>query len=274
MGTDGVESVPGSIFGWKPFNEAPGHGFWPIDALARWYFGSEDRRFSRGYEDRGAARREDAKVFFYGERHTDKGLIAKNMALLAKDMSRGKGAIVLVEGYVGADLHGSRAIRFLETRGLDTDLLDPEMRLSDVQVRGWDESQNYSETSSPSLRHHMELLSLNMLMHGERRGPGYYADLFKQAARTLSLWREMRRAVIGGRNKDLDRSLAQAVSAAKSSGATVHVIAGAEHLVDRPLLVDVPLLGSSRLRKGLRDLLSGAPYWSSMPADTPDPAPR
>jgi len=270
IGSDGVEAVPGSIFGWKPFGESPGHGFWPLDALARWYFGREDRRFSKGFEDRGAARREEARVFFYGEKHSDAKLIAENMALLARDLSRGRsaGALILVEGYIGRDLHGNNAVRFLEVRGLDTSRLAPGLDLSDIHVRGWEDPMNYSETTRYSLRHHMELLNLNTLMHGEARGLGYYRELLRQAVRTLRVWREMRREVIDGRNKDLDRSLGQALSEAERSGAAVHVIAGAEHLVNRPLLADIPLLGSTRLRRGLRDRLHGLPYWSSKPTDT------
>jgi hypothetical protein len=269
VGSQGALAVPGSVFGWRPFNEAPDHGFRPVDSLARWILGREDTRFRKGFEDSGSGDRSAARVFFYGEKHSDRGLIEKNMRLLAKDIRAEHGAVVLVESYLGRDLHGSEAVRFLRGRGLDPDRLDlSKGDVTGILVRGWEAPQNYDSSIPYLRRYHMELLSLNLLMHGEARGLGYYADLAKQACRTFQAWRKMRRAIIDGRNRDLDRAMGRELATAARSGASIHVIAGAEHLVDRPLWSDVPLVGSTRLRKSLARLLGGAPYWAGKPPDT------
>ena len=67
-----AEVTPGSIFDWKPVAQSPGHGVPILDKFVRKVLGGDDGRFNGGYEMSNAARREDVKVFFYGERHTDK----------------------------------------------------------------------------------------------------------------------------------------------------------------------------------------------------------
>lgn len=274
MGSQGAVATPGSIFGWKPWAEAPGHGFWPADAAVRRFFASPADRLARGFEFRGAPRREDARAFLYGEKHSDKALIETNMRGLARDMDQRFAGLVLVEGYLGPTLRGTMAVRFLESRGLDPDWLsERDVPLSLVEVRGWDEPVSHDAGTSPSLRHHMALLELNLLMHSEERGLSYYRKLY---GALRSVWRayfEMRRAVIDARNLVLDAAVAEAAKDAAAHGQTLHVVAGAEHLLEKPLLARVPLVGGIRMRKSLQAALGAAPWWASKPAEAGQPRP-
>lgn len=268
MGDQGAVATPGSIFGWKPWAEAPGHGLLPIDAAVRRFFAGPADRLARGFEFRGAPRREDARVFLYGEKHSDKALIETNMRALARDMDAERGGVVLVEGYLGPTLRGTMAARFLESRGLDPEwLTEREVPLSLIEVRGWDEPISHDAGTRPSLRHHMALLELNILMYSEQRGLPYYKKLYGALKAVWRAYFEMRRAVIDARNVVLDRAVKEAVDDAGAQDQTVHVVAGAEHLLERPLLARVPLLGGMRMRKSLAAVLAGLPWWASKPAE-------
>lgn len=267
MGSQGVVSTPGSIFGWKPWSEAKGHGLFPVDALVRWFFGRPASGLGAGFEFRGAARREEARVFFYGEKHSDKALIAANMRALASDIDPRRGGIVLVEGYLGRTLRGSEAERFLAHRGLEVSQLESrKVDISRLEVRGWDDPASHDASTSLSLQHHMELLNLNLLVCGEGRGLKYYAALARQARRVADAYFAMRTAVIEARNADLDRAVAEAAS--EADGATVHVVAGSEHLLEHPLLARIPLLGRSGFRKSLAAAIGQRPWWAAKPPDS------
>ena len=268
MGDQGAVATPGSIFGWKPWEEAPGHGFLPVDAAVRRFFASPADRLARGFEFRGAPRREDARVFLYGEKHSDKALIETNMRALARDMDAQHAGLVLVEGYIGPTLRGTMAVRFLESRGFDPErLAEREVPFSLVEVRGWDEPISHDDGTRPSLRHHMALLELNILMHSDERGLSYYKKLYRALKAVWRAYFEMRRVVIDARNLVLDAAVAEAVRDAREHGQTVHVVAGAEHLLEKPLLARVPLVGGIRMRKSLQAALGTAPWWASKPAE-------
>ncbi len=262
-------SVPGSIFGWKPIEESPNHGLPPLDALIRRVLSDKDGAYAKGFELAGAPKREDAHVHFYGERHTDGELISANMRRLVEDARPGKPMIVLVEGYTGWSLRGYEAMKYLADRGLDPDaLLEKGIASGEVEVRGWDTAVNYDASKHPLLQHHMDLLALNHMAHGETRGWRYYRE-FAQAA--LTAWRgfqELWTLAIVARNKDLDRAVAQAADDAGASGATVHIIAGTDHLMQNPRLIGWPLIGRPAFRKSLRAALAGRPYWASQPPNT------
>ncbi|MFA5140680.1 MAG: hypothetical protein WC728_15745 [Elusimicrobiota bacterium] len=256
VGSDGFEAVPGSVFGWRPIEDSPGHGIPILDRLIRRILGAKDSRFSEGFEVLGAERRRDARVYLYGERHTD----APGALQLARDVRPGRDAIVLVESYLGPDLRGSEALDFLETRGLDPGLVKAG---SGIEVRGWDTAAGHDASTHDSLQHHMDLLALNHLAYSDLRGPAYYAQVVRYGLAALRSCFRMRRLAIGRRNQDLDAALRQALE----SDASVHVIAGAEHLVDRPLLVKWPVIGGYKIRKGLLRAIDGRPFWAGKPPD-------
>ncbi|MCR4296671.1 MAG: hypothetical protein NUW21_14155, partial [Elusimicrobia bacterium] len=264
-------AVPGSIFGWKPIEESPGHGFPPLDALIRRVLAEKKSGYAKGFELPGAARREDARIHFYGERHTDGDLIAANMKRLAADARPGKPVIVLVEGYTGWSLRGWPAMKYLADRGLEPgDLAEKDIASGDVEVRGWDVSANYDASKHPLLQHHMDLLALNHLAHGELRGWRYYREVARAA---LTAWRgfqELWKAAIVARNGDLDDAVRRAAADADASGATVHVVAGTDHLMQNPRLAGLPLIGRPSFRGTLRDALGGRPFWASQPPNTLD----
>lgn len=258
-------AVPGSVFDWKPIETSPGHGLVPLDALIR--FALSDKRRSgdaKGFVLPGAARREDALVHFYGERHSDGELIKENMRRLAADMRPGRPAIVLVEGYTDQPLHGYQAQRYLSDRGLDADAVPDDTA---VEVRGWDTIDGYNASKHPLLQHHMDLLELNRLAHGPRRGLGYYAAIARAAWAAVRGWKELWRTAIVARNADLDRAVARAAAEADKTGSTVHVIAGSDHLLQNPRLWRLPLIGRPAFRQGLRDALRGRSYWASKPPE-------
>jgi len=263
--------VPGSIFGWKPIEESPGHGLPPLDALIRRVLSDKQSVYAKGFELAGAAKREDARIHFYGERHTDGALISANMRRLVEDARPGKPVIVLVESYTGWSLRGWEALKYLADRGLNPDALAAkDIPSGAVEVRGWDTAANYDASKHPLLQHHMDLLALNHLAHGETRGWRYYRE-FARAA--LTAWRgfqELWTLAIVARNKDLDRAVAQAADDAVASGATVHVIAGTDHLMQNPRLVGWPLIGRPSMRKSLAAALASRPYWASQPPNTKD----
>jgi len=227
-------NVPGSVFGWRPIESSPDHGLPFVDAVVRRALSErKNPARSEGFELPGAARREDARVYFYGERHTDGGLIAANMKRLTEDARPGGAAIVLVEGYTG------------------------------WTMRGYDASKH------PLLQHHMELLELNQLAYAPARGWRYYRDFARAAWRAWRGWLAMWRAAIVDRNADLDRAVARAAADAEVSGATVHVIAGSDHLIQNPRLgIFFPRLARPRFRAALAAALGGRPYWVSRPPET------
>ncbi|MDD5301974.1 MAG: hypothetical protein PHS14_02610 [Elusimicrobia bacterium] len=264
-------NVPGSIFGWKPIEQSPNHGLPPLDALIRRVLGDKKSAYAKGFELPGAARREDARVYFYGERHTDGELISANMKRLVEDARPGKPVIVLVEGYTGWSLRGWPAVKYLADRGLDPDALNAKGIMSgEVEVRGWDAAGNYDDSKHPLLQQHMDQLELNHLAHGETRGWRYYRDFTRAALTAWRSYRELWRAAIVVRNGDLNNAVAKAGADADASGATVHVIAGTDHLMQNPRLVGWPLIGRPSMRKTLRDALGGRPFWASQPPNTQD----
>jgi len=265
-----AEVTPGSIFDWKPVAQSPGHGVPLLDRWARRILGREDGRFNAGYEMSNAARREDAREFLYGERHTDKDLIRENMRRIASDIRPGKGAVVLDEGYFGPRLFGSAAIEYLEKKGLDPEWLGPEAAFgAGIEVAGWDDKDIYDESKHPLLQHHMNMLDLTGHLYSPQQGWGYYCELASKGWETFKNWVVLRRLAITRRNLVLDRSVKAALEQAQRSGRSLHVIAGAEHLVQRPLLSGVPWLGRFRVRRSLVQALGGQPYWVGKPADTP-----
>lgn len=262
-------SVPGSIFGWKPIEESPNHGLPPLDALIRRALSDKDGAYAKGFEISGAAKREDARVHFYGEKHTDGDLISANMRRIVDDARPGKPMIVLVEGYTGWSLRGYEAMKYLADRGFDPDaLLEKGITSGEVEVRGWDAAVNYDASKHPLLQHHMDLLALNHLAHGETRGWTYYREFARAALVAWRGFQELWKLAIVARNKDLDLAVERAAQDADAQGGTVHVIAGTDHLMQNPRLVGWPLIGRPTFRKSLRAALSGRPYWASQPPNT------
>jgi len=261
--------TPGSIFDWKPIEDSPGHGLAPVDWLIRKVLGKKDLRFSDGFAASNVAAPEQAGVFLYGEKHTDTALIAENMRRIARDMKPGKGAIILVEAYFGPDLFGVSAARYLTRRGMDPEALVGEGGLRDLQIRTWDSLDAYDASHHVSLQYHMDLYGLNQLAFGEKRGLPYYVEFAKAAWAAFQDWREMRRLAIGPRNRSLDAVLARTMGEAREAGKTVHVIAGTEHLMERPLWVRLPLIGGQRVRRTLLRTLGDSPYWIGRPPESP-----
>jgi hypothetical protein len=77
----------------------------------------------------------------------------------------------------------------------------------------------------------------------------------------------MRKAALGPRNVSLDRSIAAALQSSRDTGRSVHVIAGSEHLLEKPDWRSTPI-GPYRIRKALAAVLTGTPYWAEKPADS------
>jgi hypothetical protein len=218
---------------------------------------AKSSRFSDGFEVLGAASREDAGVFHYGERHSD----VPGARQLARDIRPDRDAVVLVEGYLGPALFGSKAVDFLETRGLEPGLVAPRRG---IEVRGWDTPAGHDASAYASLRYHMDLLALNRLAYSDLRGLVYYATVLRYGLTALRSYFRMRRSSISRRNQDLDAALRQALR----PDAAVHVIAGAEHLMERPLFVSWPLIGRYQIRKGLLRAIGSRPFWAGKPPDT------
>lgn len=263
-------SIPGSIFDWKPIEKSPGHGFAPLDALIRWALKEKKSPYAKGFELSGAKSREEARVRFYGERHTDGGLIEANMDRIIADAKPGGKLIILVEGYVGWDMHGYQAMEYLEKRGFDRAAMAAKgINSADVEVRGWDTRDAYDASKHPLLQHHMDLLELNRLAYSEERGWAYYKRMAKAAWAAFQGWRELWQLALVARNKDLDAAAAKAAADADKSGATVHIIAGTDHLMQNPRLNDfLPWLFRPSFRKSLEAALGGRPFWASQPANT------
>ncbi|PIP84048.1 MAG: hypothetical protein CO113_16115 [Elusimicrobia bacterium CG_4_9_14_3_um_filter_62_55] len=258
---DAAQFEEGSVFGWKPIEKSPGHGFAPLDWAIRRFLSRKDGRFDRGFSFETGSARGDSEVFLYGERHTDSDLIARNMNQLAMDMKPGRGAVILIEGYLGRDLRGSEAVRKLQKAGLDESLLrERDIPIEEIELRGWDEEGPYVGSNHFVLQHHMNLLALNHLAYGELRGRRYYREVAKAAWKTFLNWKAMRRAAIDARNEVLDRAVSAAIAYAGRENKTVHAIIGTEHLVRRPLWVEWPLIGGYRIRPGLEAALGGRPY--------------
>lgn len=263
-------SIPGSVFGWEPIETSPGHGLPPLDALIRRVLGEHNNPYSKGFEFSGAASRSEALVYLYGERHTDGGLIAANMAQIVSDMRPHGKAIILVEGYTGHSLRGYQAVEYLTARGLEAEALAATkgVHSGDIEIRGWEDSEHYDASKHPLLQNHMDLLELNRLAHGEERGWRYYRKFAQAALAALRSRRQLWQEAIVVRNGDLNQAVAQAAADAEALGATLHVIAGTDHLMQNPRLAGMPLIGRLSLRRSLLRALGGRPYWASQPPAT------
>jgi len=261
-----TQFTPGSVFDWKAVEKSPGHGFTPVDWLVRKFLGRKDERFTRGFKFTNVGKREEARVFLYGEKHTDKDVISENYAHLVRDIKPGQPARVLMEAYLGPTLFGTEAVRFLEKKGLDV----RKMRAAGVRpeqfiVDGWDETFAYHEATRPELRYSMAMYGINQLLFSEQKGLAYYRQLYASAKEAYALWKVMRKAAIADRNIVLDRSVARAIRNMEMGGGTVHLIAGTEHLIEKPLTSGWPIIGRTDLRKGLAEVLGATPYWASRP---------
>jgi adenylate kinase len=266
-----AQMLPGSVFGWRPIEHSPDHGLPALDRLIRSALSETSSPYEAGFELPGAPRREDARVFFYGEKHTDGGLIAANMRRLVEDARPGKPVTVLVEGYTGWELRGWQAIEYLVKRGLDARALQAK-GVSEISVRGWDSVDRYQASKHPLLQHHMDLLELNRLAYSDARGASYYAAVAKAAWAAAKSRRELWRKAIEDRNPDLDDAVRRAADEAGASGGSVHVIAGTDHLMQSPRLDS--FFGESarpRFRASLKEALAGRPYWASQPPNTLKP---
>ncbi len=264
-----ANSIEGSVFGWKPIETSPNHGFPPLDSLIRWALAPKKSPYAKGFDLPGSGARADAAVHFYGERHTDGGLITENMRRIVEDAKSGKPMIVLVEGYTDWAKRGYAAVKYLADRGLDPDSLAAKgIPSGNVEVRGWDVENNYAASKHPLLQHHMNLLELNRLAHSEERGLSYYKKFARAAWDTIKGWQELWQLALVVRNGDLDRAVARAVDDAGANGATVHVIAGTDHLMQNPRLAGIPWLGRPKFRRSLLAALGGRSYWAGQPANT------
>lgn len=262
------QMVPGSVFGWQPIESSPGHGVPLFDAIIRIALGERESPYAKGFELPGAPSREKAKVFFYGEKHTDGPLIEANMRRIVEDAKPGRPVIVLVEGYTGWQMEGYQAVEYLAKRGLDRDAL-AKKRVSEIVVRGWDTIDRYEASKHPLLQHHMDLLALNHLAFSDLRGWAYYKQVLKGAWVALKSWRALWRAALLERNPDLDAAVRLAVAEASETNATVHVIAGTDHLMQRPRLnARLPWLSGPSFRRSLRAALGGRPFWASQPPNS------
>lgn len=264
-------ATPGSIFDWKPIAESPGHGLPPVDALIRWALkDTPDPRRGEAFELAGAPSRADARVYFYGERHTDGDLITANMRRLVEDARPGGSLLVLVEGYTGWAMCGYKAVSYLADRGLDPQgLAAKDIGLDRIEVRGWDTIDGYAASKHPLLQHHMDLLALNRLAHSDARGWRYYRDVAGAAWTAWRGWLDLWQVALVARNGDLDRAVAKAAADAEKTGATVHVIAGSDHLQEKPRLrAFFPRWFRPRLRSTLAAALGGRPYWASKPRES------
>ncbi len=258
---------PGSVFGWKPIEESPNHGFPLLDRLIRKLLAQKRSPYVKGFERSGGTG--GSGVFFYGERHTDPGLITENMRRLVADAKPGKPMIVLVESYTGWSLRGWEALDYLTKRGLDADALAKKgVHSGELEVRGWDTAINHDESGREVRRRHMDLLAMNLLAHGELRGWAYYSAMAKAAWTALSRWPALWRSVVTVRNKDLDAAVASAVKESVETSATVHVIAGTDHLVEYPRLSGIPLIGRPVFRRSLRRAVGGRAWRAAQPANT------
>lgn len=267
QGDQGAVSEPGSVFGWRAWDKAPTHGLPVVDRWIARAFGHTADKPGPGFEFRGAPRREDAKVFLYGEKHSDKKLVATNMAAMTRDMNKERGGLVLVEGYLGPELFGTEAVMFLERRGLDIDAFaESGVPFSEMRVRGWDDADAHDASTPLVLRHHMELLALNSMTY-DGKGWLYYPRLARQAWRTFAAYVTMRKAALGPRNVSLDRAVTAALESSRDTGRSVHVIAGSEHLLQKPDWLSAPI-GPYKIRKALAAVLAGTPYWASKPSDS------
>ncbi|MFC1678856.1 hypothetical protein ACFL2T_01365 [Elusimicrobiota bacterium] len=263
---EGTQFIPGSVFDWKPVEDSPGHGIAPLDALIRWFLDRKDNRFEAGFLFSNVKSREDARIFLYGEKHTDKAVIRDNYDRLVKDIRPGEPATILIEAYLGPTLFGTEAVRFLERKGLDQDKLEAAgISPADIIIEGWDESYIYEKATIPELRYSMAVHGINQLLYSEQKGLAYYSQLYRSAVEAYKLWKTTRKAAITDRNVVLDDSLARAIRNMRKTGGTVHLITGTEHLLENPLTAEWPITGGPRLRKALAKTLGETPYWISRP---------
>lgn len=267
---DGMAAIatPGSVFGWQPIERSPNHGLPFLDSLIRRALGEKKSPYEAGFELKGAASREEAQIKFYGERHTDGGLITANMKRIVSNAKPGRPMIVLVEGYTGWEMQGHTAVEYLAKRGLDVEALKAR-GAGELVVRGWDTIDGYNASKHPLLQHHMDLLELNRLAFSDLRGWNYYKAVARAVWTALRGWAELWRLAVVARNEDLNRAVARAAAEADETGATVHVIAGTDHLMENPRLNDAfPRLARPSFRRSLRAALGGRTFWASQPANT------
>ena len=267
-GSSGAQEVPGSVFGWRPVQDSPDHGVAPLDSLIRKVLGWKSHGLAAGFTLTGPAG-PDTRVFLYGERHTDKALIAENMRRLAGHIRPGQGAMILEEGYFGPTLRGRAALEYLEAKGIESDwLAGGEASAAGLEIKGWDDKEAYDASKHPYLQHHMNLLDINQHLYSGARGWPYYVDLGRKAYAAFRNWLVVRRLAIAARNGVLDASIRDALAESERTGKTLHVIAGSEHLLEKPYWLDAPLFGRIRMRKTLRESLGAAPAWAAKPADS------
>ncbi|MBI5883944.1 MAG: hypothetical protein HZB91_12670 [Elusimicrobia bacterium] len=260
-----AETVAGSIFDFKPISASPDHGIAPLDRLIRWALTRERKSRLRGFTLSDAASPDQASVFFYGESHSNRRLIEENMRRLASHLKPGRSAIVLDEAYLGPTLFGPDALDYLEMKGLDPEWLGARVDLPGLRVLGWDDPRVYQESSRPIRRHSLAMLELNQHLYGGQRGLRYYAGVASRLWKIYRLWLEMRRLAIENRNAVLDAAVGRAAAEARAVGSTVHVIAGAEHLIEKPWWLEAPISGRVRPRVSMIRALEGTPYWAGMP---------
>ncbi|MCX5790584.1 MAG: hypothetical protein NTX64_19120 [Elusimicrobia bacterium] len=274
---DGHKPVLDSLFdGGRPQDpvvEMPAErGIPPIEAGLRAYFNRKDTLLRAAFEkDNVGGDRSKADVFVYAEDHSDKALIGHNMDRLYEDIKPGRGAILLIEGYSAAAPMGMlEKIAYLKKKGLDTKgLMDKGVSLKDgIEVRGWDDAAAL-EKGGAMVREYVGDLAVLKRLAGLQTGRVQkYTNLLRQASKTMKQWLAARNVVITQRNKSLDASLEKALADARATGRSVHVIAGSQHLFERPLMSEVPLAGGMRLRKSLKKELSGGRYVVEKPAYT------
>ena len=252
------------------------HGFPPFDALLRLWLGRRETALRGGFELAGG--RGEVPVFLYGERHTDAGLIKANMERLRADLEPGRPHVLLIEGYpAGKTMPLIDAFRYLKTRGFDLEALRAKgisLKDGDLVIRGWDDPAHLERGMEMARRYASKLARLKKLaaidslgsagpLERLARAARFYATFVPLAFDMLREWRSDRRFLVTERNKDLDRALRDAVNEATWTGGTVHVVAGAHHLLERPLMAEVPLLGGLRLRRSLGRALAGASWRAS-----------
>ncbi|MBI5625503.1 MAG: hypothetical protein HY924_17125 [Elusimicrobia bacterium] len=259
-----AETVPGSIFDFQPVEKSPDHGLPIFDRVIRWAMTRESKDNLKAFEFSNAKSPGQASVFFYGERHTDRGLIEENMRRLVSHLKPGKTALVFDEAYFGPTLFGMDALEYLSAKGLEPGWLGERANMPDLRVKGWDDRETYQASSRPMRRHQLAMLDLNQHLFGDQRGLRYYAGVVTRAWEVFRLWLDMRRTALKDRNVVLDNVVAEVSAESRLTGSTVHVIAGAEHLIEKPWWLEAPLL-RTRPRRSLVRAVGDTPYWAGMP---------
>lgn len=266
----------GSSGGEKAALPVPGAaGLVPVERALRAYLGRKDPMLRAPFfQDNVGGDRSRAKAFVYGEDHSDKELVRRNMARLSEDIVPGRKAILLVEGYPsGAAMDLIGKFTYLKKRGVDTQALTAKgvSLKDDVELRGWDDPAELAKGETLLRQYVSNLSVLKRLAELESGRPQRYAVLLRHALKTFRQWLATRAVVITRRNASLDRALAATLAEAGREGASVHVIAGSQHLFARPLLSGFPLAGGMRLRPRLRRALSSTAFAVDKPAYSGEP---